>query len=64
MTAIGLPSPDTRAGKLAEGTIRWIVALGGAVVVFGCVIWAKGVSPVAASSSSGARSSVCTAGPR
>ncbi len=48
MTAIGLPSPDTRAAKLAEGTIRWIVALGGAVVVFGCVIWAKGVSPVAA----------------
>lgn len=48
MTAIGLPSPDTRAGRLAEGTIRWVVAIGGAIVVFGAVIWAKGVSPVLA----------------
>ena len=33
---------------MAEGAIRWVVAIGGAVVVFGAVIWAKGVSPVAA----------------
>lgn len=48
MTAIGLPAGDTRVGKAAEGAVRWVVAIFGAVVVFGAVIWAKGVSPVSA----------------
>jgi general nucleoside transport system permease protein len=48
MTAVAAPGAPRRAATVAEGAMRWSVALGGAVVVFGAVIWAKGVSPVAA----------------
>jgi simple sugar transport system permease protein len=48
MTAINLPLPDTRAGRAAGGAIRWIVAILGAVVIFGAIVAAKGVNPVAA----------------
>lgn len=50
MTAIGVPASagPSRGRKLAEGSIRWVVALGGAVVVFGAVMWAKGVNPIVA----------------
>ena len=49
VTAIGLPSPDTtgRRGSpkgRSAGSSRSL----GAVVVFGAVIWAKGVSPITA----------------
>jgi general nucleoside transport system permease protein len=48
MTAIRLPLPDTRGGRAASGAIRWVVALAGAIVIFGVVTSAKGVNPVLA----------------
>lgn len=48
MTAINLPIHTDRLPHAAEVAIRWIVALLGAVVIFGAVIAAKGVDPIAA----------------
>ena len=48
MTAINLPVHPERLPHAAQVAIRWIVALLGAVVIFGAVIAAKGVNPIAA----------------
>ena len=48
MTAIGTPDRRPAGRRWAEGAVRWVVAIGGAMVVFGAVIWAKGVNPFAA----------------
>jgi simple sugar transport system permease protein len=49
VTAVSLPPAGPSTGRrLAEGSIRWVVAIGGAVVVFGAVMWAKGVNPITA----------------
>jgi general nucleoside transport system permease protein len=48
MSAVGIPAPGTRGRRVADGVLRWVVAIGGALVVFGVVIWAKGVNPIEA----------------
>ena len=48
MTAVDLTVPGARGRRLAESTIRWVVALGGALVIFGAVIGMRGVNPLAA----------------
>ena len=48
MTAVGIPGAPPRGRRWAEATGRWVVALCGAAVVFGAVMWAKGVNPLTA----------------
>lgn len=52
MTAAAIPSPRARArvalGPFAQTLVRWIVAVGGALVIFGVFMQLKGANPVAA----------------
>jgi simple sugar transport system permease protein len=48
MTAIPIDVGPGRGLAVAKGALRWVVALGGAVVVFGALMVTKGVAPLEA----------------